>query len=134
MTTDFNIFRTTADTPAEPKQPSVLDTLKDLTAQTDRLLTEAKQEAFANAGAAILQLNELGFRYFLGRPEREKKAPRRAQAEKENTTRHKPNDAPCPICSFKTEPPHDRRSHKKQAEKRPFNENELKALGMARIS
>ncbi len=113
------------------KNPTLLDKLRELNTQRDALLAEAKTEALANAEAAISQLNELGFSYFLGSHETvERPKARRAKIEGEKTARHIPKDVPCPICNFRTVRPHDRRSHRSQTKKRPFTDRELEALGM----
>lgn len=41
-------------------------------------------------------------------------------------------DRPCPICEFKTTPPHDARRHRGQSEKRPFTAAELTGMGMTK--
>src|ERR1700674_2283545 len=113
------------------KQPTVLEKLKELNIQRDALMAEAKTEALANAEAAISQLNELGFSYFLGSHETvERPKARLAKAEGEKGARHIPKDVPCPICNFRTDRPHDRRSHRSQTKTRPFTDKELEALGM----
>ena len=38
-------------------------------------------------------------------------------------------DAACPICGFKTIPPHDGRAHRSQSPKKPFTADELAARG-----
>ncbi len=44
---------------------SVLDEIRKLDSQKAKLLSDAKEEALANANAAIAMLNELGFAYQL---------------------------------------------------------------------
>lgn len=116
------------------KQPTLLDKLKELNTQRDALMAEAKTEALATAEAAISQLNELGFSYFLGSHETvERPKARRAKAEGAKVARHTPSDTPCGYCGFKTEPLHDKRSHRSQTKKRAFTDKELEQLGMTRV-
>jgi len=117
------------------KQPTLLDKLKELDTQRAALIDEAKKEALEKAEAAIAQLNELGFSYFLGGKEQRSKAgPRHTKITTSKSARHKPSDTECGYCGFKTEPSHDKRSHRSQTKKRPFNEKELAQLGMTRVA
>src|SRR5262249_51185625 len=80
-------------------------------------------------------LNALGFHYYLGEGEAGPTLARRSKQPIANkSVRHVPKDAPCPICNFRTDRPHDRRSHRMQKRKRPFNNKELEAMGMTRGS
>lgn len=116
------------------KQSAALEKLKELDAQREQLLSEAKREALTRAEEAVSELNALGFHYHLGEgeagpmPERRPKRPVASMS-----ARHVPKDAPCPICNFRTDRPHDRRSHRMQKRKRPFNDKELEAMGMTRL-
>jgi hypothetical protein len=114
------------------KQPTVLEKLKELEAQRTALIDEAKKAALEKAEAAIAELNVLGFAYFLG-SEHQPKAPRRKKSDGEKGARHTPSDTACGYCGFKTEPLHDKRSHRSQTKKRPFTEKELEQLGMTRV-
>ena len=107
------------------KQPSALSQLRQLDKQRQKILDSAKEEAFANAKAAVQALNALGFSYRLTEA-----APRK-KAQKKQTRRIK--DAPCPICGFKTSPPHDRRAHRLQTNKKPFTAEELKDRGLTKV-
>ena len=111
--------------------PSVIDQIRKLDEQKAKLLQDAKKEALGRAEAAIADLNSLGFNYRLvegstssrGSPaEGSRKGTRQVNAER-----------PCPICNFRTEPPHDARRHRGQHEKRPFTAEELKGLGLRRV-
>lgn len=106
---------------------SVLDELKKLDEQRAKLLDKAKADALKKAEAAISELNDLGFNFEL--VERARKA-----ASGSRTGSRKPKDEPCPICGFKTEPPHDKRSHRTQEPKRPFTDAELKQRNMRKVS
>jgi hypothetical protein len=59
-------------------KPSVLDQIKDLEAQKQKLMEEATATALANAQEAIAQLNELGFNYRLTQDGKATRAPRQA--------------------------------------------------------
>jgi hypothetical protein len=56
--------------------------------------------------------------------------PKRAKESFQRTRK----DAPCSVCRFKTEPPHDARSHRHQNPKKPFTASELATKGMERVS
>jgi hypothetical protein len=116
------------------KQSTVLEKLKELDAQRDQLLSDAMQDALTRAEEALSELNALGFHYYLGEGEgRPTLARQSKQPVATKSARHAPKDAPCPICNFRTDRPHDRRSHRMQKRKRPFNNKELEAMGMTRL-
>ena len=116
------------------KQSAVLEKLKELDAQRGQLLLDAKRDALTRAEEAVSELNALGFHYYLGEGEaRPTPKGRSKQPVSAKSTRHVPKDAPCPICNFRTDRPHDRRSHRMQKRKRPFNDKELEAMGMRRL-
>ena len=112
------------------QEPSVLDQLKALDEHRAKLLESAKNAALEKANQAIEELNALGFHYRLAE---EPALARllRAKTEGETPTR-KPKDADCPICNFRTNPPHDRRSHRSQQRKKPFTPKELEERGLVR--
>jgi hypothetical protein len=114
-------------------QKSVIEEIKELKAQIESKTERAKTEALEKAkeGISVLQdlgidndtiLKELGFR---GR-----NTPKAAKA-KEGRTGAK--DEPCPICNFKTDPPHDGRSHRGQSKKRPLSAEELEQKGLTKV-
>jgi hypothetical protein len=91
-------------------------------------MDEAKKEALARAKQAITDLHALGFRYSLTQ----------VSAGKKPTGRKGlggiPTEKPCPICGFRTNPPHDARKHRfSKAKKRPFNAKELADLGLRKV-
>lgn len=111
-----------------PEKPSALEKVRSLRAQADKLMADAKAEAIEKAEKAVAELNELGFTYRLIEGEE----PLRRVREK-TVTRQK-RDVPCPICQFKTDPPHDGRRHRSQPEpKKPFTAAELKNLDMEKV-
>jgi hypothetical protein len=112
-----------------------LEQIKELDAQREQLISEAKDDALTRAEEAIADLNALGFHYYLGETEKRPRPSRRAkQTDAEKSERHKPSmDKPCPICEYRTDPPHDRRSHRMQTKKKAFTDKELEAAGMTRL-
>ena len=105
---------------------SVLQRLKQLDAERNKLLDEAKKEALQRAEQAVAELNELGFSYQLLEPGARRQATAEPGSKKGTRT---VKDAPCPICHFKTEPLHDGRSHRTQETKKPFSDEELATRG-----
>jgi hypothetical protein len=100
--------------------------IKELEAEKTRLVSAARKEAIDRAQAAVDDLNALGFPYQLveGGSEPRKKAGGRGGARQTK-------DAPCPVCKFRTSPPHDARKHRGQGKrKRVFTSAELKEMGL----
>ena len=105
----------------------VLEKLRSLDEQRNKLLDEAKTEALANARKAIDELNALGFSYALT----EEGA---GKAKKATGIKRPMKDAPCSICKFKTTPLHDARKHRSQEAKKPFTKAELAELGVVKVA
>ena len=103
--------------------------IKEIDKERASLLQTAKKAALDAANVAIATLNSLGFSYRL--IERDK-MPDGRKRRKVRGRRRKIKDAPCPICKFKTKPPHDARKHRGQKRKRAFTAEELKAMGYAK--
>src|ERR1700693_2227181 len=96
-----------------------LKRIKELDEERASLLDSAKKDALTKAKSAIADLNALGFAYQLaegGRPKVGRKGTRTIK------------DSPCPVCKFKTSPPHDARRHRGQKTKKPFTVGELKEM------
>lgn len=120
---------------------STIEELNKLDARRTALLTRAKKEALSDVKKGIEVLNALGFDYALI----DKGSTRSAATLKATTTQRKrlkkksrkgtrtPKDEPCPICNFKTAPPHDRRTHRMQKNKKPFTEKELSKRGYSKL-
>jgi hypothetical protein len=109
---------------------SALDKIKQLRAEEAKLISEARREALAKAEEAIKELNDLGFHFRLveGQTRAGADGPRKG-------TRQVDPMRPCPICGFRTDPPHDARRHRSQGEdKRPFTDEELRQLGLEKVS
>jgi hypothetical protein len=111
-------------------QKSVIEEVKKLKAQVEGLTAQAKTEAFHEANEAIGFLRELGIDDdtilkelgFRGRAKTQ-------ESRKEGPTK----DDPCPMCNFRTDPPHDGRSHRGQSKKKPFTAEELEQKGLTKV-
>lgn len=104
---------------------SALDQLKKIDEQRSKVLDNAKAEGLAKVQEALDDLNKLGFSYSLHENGRGRGA-RRGLRQK--------NDGPCPICNFKTSPPHDGRRHRAQGgRKQAFSNSELSSMGYAKV-
>jgi hypothetical protein len=114
-------------------QKTVIDEIKELKARLQSMTEQAKKEALENAREAIDFLRELGLdndtilRELGFRARSASKAPR---AEDGGTG---PKDEPCRICIFRTDPPHDGRSHRGQSKKKPFTLEELEEMGLTKV-
>jgi hypothetical protein len=110
---------TVKEVPREKKM-SVLDQIRKLDEQREKLLNDAKQEALKKAEAAIEELNELGFSYKLSQ----------SGAPAARKQRQRDPNKPCDICGFVTDPPHDGRVHRSQGDKKKaFTAAELTEKG-----
>jgi hypothetical protein len=109
----------------------LIEQLKALDEQREKLIEDAKRSALDRAHKAISELNELGFTYSLSAAGRSPvpKAPKKSAAQAGHKRRLK--DVDCPICHYKTSPMHDGRSHRGQSTKRPFTAAELAEKGLA---
>ncbi len=104
---------------------TALDQIKKLDDQRNKLLDGARHEALARAQEAIDDLNTLGFNYVVVEEVTRSKGARKSVREKK--------DAPCPICNFKTNPPHDGRRHRSQGNKKSaFSNQELAGMGYSK--
>src|SRR5205807_7003294 len=105
------------------EKQTLIQQIKKLDEERAKLLERAKADALARAEEAINELTALGFDYELTEPARE-------TARKARTVRnglvpdHHPKGT-CPICEYATKPPHDKRSHRSQARKKPCMDAEL---------
>jgi hypothetical protein len=102
--------------------------IQELDAEKSKLIESAKSEALERAKQAISDLNALGFAYSL----------RQASVGRKPAGRKGlggiPTKKPCPICGFRTSPPHDARRHRfSKAKKRAFSAKELADLGMRKV-
>lgn len=107
--------------------------LKELEQERSGLVENAKKEALARAKEAIAELRLLGFDYEL--KERSSAGSKKAgKAGGKASGRGVTRAAPCPICEFQTDPPHDARKHRAQGKrKRPYTEKQLLELGLTKV-
>jgi len=108
-----------AKQPEKPEEGkmSVFDQIKALAEQKAALVEQARAAAIEQVDAGIAELKLLGFDFVL--------AP--ADMKPVRIVNRSPKDAPCPICAFKTNPPHDKRAHKGHAA--AFTAEEIAAKG-----
>lgn len=111
------------------KASSALEQLRALDEQRTAILESAKQEALARVNATLEELNALGLNYRLTQGGR--RATTAASSRK--GTRSVNPDRACPICGFKTNPPHDARAHRSQSPKGAFTAKELTERGLAKV-
>jgi len=91
-----------------------------LEAQKQKILETAKAEAMSKVEAALAELNDLGFKY-------------RLTEEMARTGNHTPSDKACSVCGYKTNPPHDARSHRGIEPKKPFTDGELAERHLTKV-
>lgn len=113
------------------KAPTPLERIRQLEEQKQAIMAEAKAEALATATAAVDALNELGFSYRLTEGAIPRIVRQLTGGEGRKGTRQVNAERPCPICNFKTAPPHDARRHRSQGDnKKPFTAEELSGMGL----
>ena len=104
-----------------------LDRLKQLDDERASIIEAARAAAFAQAEEAVALLNAIGYTCEIAFAPEPAAAPRK-------TARPVRTNRPCPICEFRTDPPHDARRHRSQGEhKQPFGDEELMQLGLRRV-
>jgi hypothetical protein len=112
-------------------QKSVIDEIMELKAQVQSKTEQAMAEASDSAREAINFLRELGIDNDTILKELGFRA--RTKSPKEKTERTSSKEEPCPICSFRTDPPHDGRSHRGQTKKKPLTSEELEKKGLTKV-
>jgi DNA repair exonuclease SbcCD ATPase subunit len=118
--------------PKETKmQKSVIDEIRQLKAQVQSKTEQAKAEALESGREAINFLRELGIDNDTILKELGFRA--RTKSPKEKAERTSSEDQPCPICGFRTDPPHDGRSHRGQSKKKPLTTEELEEKGLTKL-
>jgi hypothetical protein len=111
-------------------QKSAIEEIKELKARLESMAEHAKAEALAAANEAIGVLRDLG----IDNDAILKELGFRGQAkDQESRVKRPPKDEPCPVCNFKTDPPHNGRSHRGQAKKWPFTDEELEEKGLTKV-
>jgi hypothetical protein len=111
-------------------QKSAIDEIKELKAQLESMTEQAKAEALDKASEAISVLRALGLDNDSILKELGFRGGAKDQKSREAAP---PKDEPCPICNFRTDPPHDGRSHRGQAKKRPLTAEELEKKGLTKV-
>jgi DNA repair exonuclease SbcCD ATPase subunit len=111
-------------------QKSAIDEIKELKAQLESKTEQVKTEAMDKAREAIMVLRELG----IDNDTILKELGFRGRASAQDSREGKPpKEETCPICNFRTEPPHDGRSHRGQTKKRPLTAEELEKKGLTKV-
>lgn len=108
-----------------------LERIKQLDDEKRKIMAEAKGEAMERVNSAIQDLNSLGFSYQLTEGTPRRRATDQPESGRKGTRQVNP-DRPCPICGFKTIPPHDARAHRSQEPKARFTAEELSTKGYAK--
>jgi hypothetical protein len=111
-------------------QKSAIEEINDLTARIESMAERAKAGALAKTNEAINVLRELGIDNDGILKELGFKGPAKDQGSKAGRA---PKDELCPVCNFKTAPPHNARSHRSQTTKKPFTADELEQKGMTKV-
>jgi hypothetical protein len=111
---------------------SIVDRIKKLDLERSTLLSDAKKEALALVQQGLDGLRALGLSFNL--VEGERRGKRAKPGKRSGAGKGAIQDAPCPICGFKTEPPHDARKHRGQGKrKRAFTAKQLQELGLKKV-
>jgi hypothetical protein len=111
-------------------QKSAIEEINELKAELESKTAQAKAEALNKASEAIGFLRELGIDNDTILKELGFKGRSPAKASKEGKP---PKDDLCPICHFRTDPPHDGRAHRGHAKKRPLTAEELEKKGLTKV-
>jgi hypothetical protein len=111
-------------------QKSLFQEIKELKAQLESKTEQAKTEALDKASEAIGFLRELGLDNDTILKELGFRGREAARGSREGGP---PKDEPCPICHFRTDPPHDGRSHRGETKKRPLTAEELEKKGLTKV-
>ncbi len=117
---------------------SPMEELRQLEKRRDELRAQVKDAAEAHLREALDAYNglDLGKRYELreaGLPRVVRNLTARSEGSQKGTRQANP-ERPCPLCGFRTNPPHDARAHRSQTTKAPFTAEELSARGMQKVS
>lgn len=118
---------------APTSQLSPMEELEQLDRRREELRKQVHDEAHGRLKSELDRFNgmNLGRTYELR--ETGARSGRQASAESRKGTRSVNAERPCPICGFKTIPPHDARAHRSQGEKkRAFTAEELSSKGMTK--
>jgi hypothetical protein len=112
-------------------QKSAIEEIKELKTRLESMTEEAKAEALDKASEALGVLRELGLDNDAILKELGLRGRAKDRGSREATP---PKVEPCPsICNFRTDPPHDGRSHRGQAKTRPLTAEELEKKGLTKV-
>jgi hypothetical protein len=111
-------------------QKSAIEEIKELKAQLESKTEQAKTQTLDRANEAIGFLRELGIDNDTILKELGFRGRAKDRGSREATP---PKEEPCPICNFRTDPPHDGRSHRGQAKTRPLTAEELEKKGLTKV-
>jgi hypothetical protein len=112
-------------------QKSAIEEVKELKAQLESKTEQAKTQTLDRANEAIGFLRELGIDNDTILKELGFRGRAKAQESREGSP---PEEyVPCSICNFRTDPPHDGRSHRGQTKKRSLTAEELQEKGLTKI-
>jgi hypothetical protein len=111
-------------------QKSAIEEIKELKVRMESMTEQAKAEALDKAREAIGVLRELGLNNNAILKELGFRGRAAAKKSREGST---PKDEPCSICHFRTDPPHDARSHRGQSKKKPFTAEELEQKALTKV-
>jgi hypothetical protein len=112
-------------------QKTAIEEIKELKAQLESKTEKAKAEAIDIASDAIGFLRELGLDNDTILKELGFRGRTKDRVSRESAPPNK--EEPCPICNFRTDPPHDGRSHRGQTKKRPLTAEELEKKGLTKV-
>jgi hypothetical protein len=111
-------------------QKSVIEEFQELKARVESLTAQVKSEALHKANEAIGVLRELG----IGNDAILRALDFEGRAKTQASGKGRPpKNEPCPICNFRTDPPHDGRSHRGQTKKKPLSAEELEQKEMSKV-
>ena len=102
--------------------------LKELKAERVKLEGKLRNAALAVVRGAIADLGEMGVHYHIV----EGRAPGKVVGTSKAPVAFE--RGACPICGFKTNPPHDGRTHRYQDPKKAFTTAQLTAKGMSKVA
>ncbi|QQS10748.1 MAG: hypothetical protein IPK81_13975 [Rhodospirillales bacterium] len=113
------------------KAATAVQRIRQLDKERGALVAAARKEALGRARDAVADLVALGFKYDLVEGGRKVAVPA-VKAGRRGARGIK--DAPCPVCSFQTSPPHDARRHRAQGKRKtPFTPAQLEAFGLKKV-
>jgi hypothetical protein len=110
---------------------SAIQRIHELDEERARIFDQAKEEALDKANQAVAELKALGLNYALVNGDAGAKSAK--AVEEPVRSKGSVKDGPCPVCEFRTSPPHDARSHRSQKKKKAFTAAELTEKGLTKV-